>query len=70
MNDTNLKPGIIINMRNRLWRIDEFDGAEVVATPITGDSNDQRVFLVDVENIREERFERIIKYINNNIIFF
>jgi SNF2 family DNA or RNA helicase len=46
-------------MRNRLWRVDEFDGLEVVATPITGDSNDQRIFLADVENIREERFERI-----------
>jgi superfamily II DNA or RNA helicase len=59
MINTNIKPGIIINMRNRLWRVDEFDGLEVVATPITGDSNDQRIFLADVENIREERFERI-----------
>ena len=59
MNNTLIKPGIIINMRNRLWRVDEFDGLEVVATPITGDSNDQRIFLADVENIREERFERI-----------
>jgi superfamily II DNA or RNA helicase len=59
MNNTIIKPGIIINMRNRLWRVDEFDGLEVVATPITGDSNDQRIFLADVENIREERFERI-----------
>jgi len=59
MIDINIKPGIIINMRNRLWRVDEFDGLEVVATPITGDSNDQRIFLADVENIREERFERI-----------
>lgn len=59
MSSTHIKPGIIINMRNRLWRVDEFDGMEVVATPITGDSNDQRIFLADVENIREERFERI-----------
>ena len=58
MND-HLKPGIIINMRNRLWRVDEFDGLEVVATPITGDSTDQRIFLADVESIREERFECI-----------
>ncbi|NJK96780.1 MAG: DEAD/DEAH box helicase [Bacteroidales bacterium] len=56
---TKIKPGIIVNMRNRLWRVDEFDGLEVVATPITGDSNDQRVFLANVENIHEERFERI-----------
>jgi superfamily II DNA or RNA helicase len=59
MTNTNIKPGIIINMRNRLWRVDEFDGTEVLATPITGDSNDQKTFLADVENIREEQFERI-----------
>ena len=46
-------------MRKRLWRVDEFDGIEVVATPITGDSNDQRIFLANVENIREEKFEKI-----------
>jgi len=57
--NSNIKPGIIVNMRNRLWRVDEFDGMEVVATPITGNSDDQRIFLADVENIREERFERI-----------
>jgi hypothetical protein len=59
MTNTNIKPGIIINMRNRLWRVDEYDGIEVVATPITGDSNDKRIFLSDVEEIREERFEKI-----------
>src|SRR6188768_2462053 len=59
MINQNLKPGIIVNMRSRLWRIDEFDGLELVATPITGDSSDQRIFLADVENIKEERFERI-----------
>lgn len=59
MVNKNIKLGSIVNMRNRLWRIDEFDGLEVVATPITGDSSDQRVFLADVENIREERFESI-----------
>lgn len=46
-------------MRNRLWRVDEFDGTEIVATPITGDSHDQRIFLADIENIKEERFEPI-----------
>ena len=58
-NNDIIKPGIIINMRNRLWRVDEFDGLEVLATPITGDSTDQRIFLADIENIKEERFERI-----------
>ena len=59
MTNQNLKPGIIINMRNRLWRVDEFDGIEMVATPITGDSDDKRTFLADIENIKEERFEPI-----------
>jgi len=59
MTNHNLKPGIIINMRNRLWRVDEFDGIEMVATPITGDSDDKRTFLADIENINEERFEPI-----------
>jgi len=59
MINQNIKPGIIINMRNRLWRVDEFDGLEMVATPITGDSNDKRIFLADIENIKEERFEKI-----------
>jgi len=59
MINQNIKPGIIINMRNRLWRVDEYDGHEMVATPITGDSNDKRIFLVDIENIKEERFEKI-----------
>lgn len=55
----NIKQGQIIKMRDRLWRVDEFDGTELAATPITGDSNDQRVFLADIENIREEKFEKI-----------
>jgi len=59
MTNTFIKPGIIINMRNRLWRVDEFDGSEIVATPITGDSNDQRIFLADIENIKEAGFEKI-----------
>ncbi|MCJ7447603.1 MAG: DEAD/DEAH box helicase [Bacteroidales bacterium] len=59
MSHPTIKPGIIINMRNRLWRVDEYNGMEVVATPITGDSKDKRTFLADVENINEQRFEQI-----------
>lgn len=46
-------------MRNRLWRVDEYDGTELIATPITGDSTDKRTFLADIEEIREQRFEQI-----------
>jgi SNF2 family DNA or RNA helicase len=59
MTTTTLKPGIIVNMRSRLWRVDEFDGSEIVATPITGSSEDQRTFLIDIEDIKEQRFEKI-----------
>jgi len=59
MNKPAIKPGIIIKMRNRLWRVDEFNGMEVVATPITGDSTDKRTFLSEVEDIHEQRFEEI-----------
>lgn len=55
----NIKPGSIINMRSRLWRVDEFDGIEMVATPITGGSDDKRTFLAEIEDIKEERFEPI-----------
>jgi superfamily II DNA or RNA helicase len=54
-----IKTGSIIKMRNRLWRIDECDGNEFVATPLNGDSSDQKVFLADVEDVREENFEKI-----------
>jgi SNF2 family DNA or RNA helicase len=59
MTTDKIKPGIIVNMRNRLWRVDEFDGLEIVATPITGNSDDQKTFLADIEDISEERFESI-----------
>lgn len=54
-----IKAGTIISLRNRLWRVDECDSVELVATPINGDSFDQRTFLIDIENIKEERFEPI-----------
>lgn len=59
MSGLSLKPGLIINLRNRLWRVDEYDGTELTATPITGDSTDKRTFLADIEEIREQRFEQI-----------
>lgn len=67
MPQTILKPGLIISMRNRLWRVDEFDGTEVVATPISGGSDYQRTFLAEVEDIREERFEKIHANIPGNL---
>jgi SNF2 family DNA or RNA helicase len=59
MTSDKIKPGIIVNLRSRLWRVDEFDGVEVVATPITGNSDDQKTFLADIEDISEQRFENI-----------
>lgn len=40
----NLNLGQIIEMRNRLWRVDEFNDVEMYATPINGDFDDKRVF--------------------------
>lgn len=54
-----LKPGQIIEMRNRLWRVDEFNDTELYATPINGDFDDKRVFLLDVENINTAELEKI-----------
>lgn len=53
------KAGSIIQLRNRLWRVDECDGNEITATPINGDASDQKTFLIDIEEISEERFESI-----------
>jgi SNF2 family DNA or RNA helicase len=54
-----IKAGTIISLRNRLWRVDESDSIEITATPINGDSLDQKTFLIDIETINEERFESI-----------
>jgi superfamily II DNA or RNA helicase len=54
-------PGQIIEMRNRLWRIDEFNDIELYATPINGDFDDKRVFLRDVEQIKPAELDKISK---------
>ncbi len=59
MNKEIYKAGSIVQLRNRLWRVDECDGNEITATPINGESSDQKTFLIDIEHISEERFESI-----------
>jgi superfamily II DNA or RNA helicase len=54
-----LRPGQIVEMRKRLWRIDEFDNYELHATPINGDFDDKRVFLRDIEDIKLAELEKI-----------
>lgn len=54
-----LRPGQIIEMRKRLWRIDEFDDFELHATPINGDFDDKRVFLRNIESIKPAELEKI-----------
>jgi superfamily II DNA or RNA helicase len=66
MSNSDVKPGVIINMRNRLWRVEEFNGTELVATPITGDSMDKRTFLADIETITVQRFEEISSELPGN----
>ena len=57
----NIHSGQIIEMRNRLWRVDEFSETELFATPINGDYNDKRIFLRDVENIKPAELDKISK---------
>lgn len=57
----NLHSGQIIEMRNRLWRVDEFSELELYATPINGDFKDKRVFLRDVEVIKPAKLDNISK---------
>ena len=57
----NLQLGQIIEMRNRLWRIDEFNDIEIYATPINGDYDDKRVVLRDVDQIKAAELDKISK---------
>ena len=57
----NLNLGQIIEMRNRLWRVDEFNDVELYATPINGDFDDKRVFLRDIEQIKPAELDKISK---------
>lgn len=59
MNNSDIKQGQIIKMRNRLWRVDEFSGQEFVATPINGNSGDKRTFLAELENIQKADLEPV-----------
>ncbi len=54
-----LKPGQIISLRNRLWRVDDFNGVEVVATPIDTNYYHKNTFLVNLENIQPASLEQI-----------
>lgn len=55
----NIHSGQIIEMRKRLWRVDEFSDTELFATPINGDYNDKRIFLLDVEEIKPAKLDII-----------
>jgi len=54
-----LKPGQIINLRNRLWRIDEYNGVELQASPIDSSEFYKKTFLVELENIKAANLEGI-----------
>lgn len=54
-----LKPGQIVNLRNRLWRIDEYNGVELQASPIDSSEFHKKTFLVELENIRAANLEII-----------
>jgi superfamily II DNA or RNA helicase len=54
-----IRIGQIVNMRKRLWRIDELSEMDFVATPITGDIDDKRLFLRDLEDIKPAELDPI-----------
>lgn len=54
---SNIKPGSVIQNRNRLWRVDAMDGNVVTATPLDGNAADRHRFYTPVENITEGSLE-------------
>ena len=46
-----MKPGMIIKMRNRLWRVDNINKTELTATSIDGGEVNQRHFYLPFENV-------------------
>jgi len=47
-----LTPGLIVELRSRLWRIDDVQGKVIVATNIDGSPAVQRRFYLPFENVR------------------
>ena len=41
-----LKIGQVVKLRNRLWRVDNFDEHELVASPIDTDAQQKTSFLI------------------------
>lgn len=58
-----MKPGMIIKMRNRLWRVDNINKTELTATSIDGGEVNQRHFYLPFEKV--ETVERFFPNKNN-----
>lgn len=71
--DIPLKPGIIIKMRNRLWRVDNIHNDELTATSLDGGEVNQRHFYMPFEKIEIQKHcmpapDDIGRYASNKLI--
>ena len=49
--DPSIRPGVIVQMRRRLWRVDELAGGVLTATPTDDPAARPQQFLFDLERI-------------------
>ena len=54
-----ISPGQIIRARERLWRVDEVIGNEIIVAPIDGDLESRTRFLTTLETIEPAAFDEI-----------
>lgn len=44
-----IRPGMIVNLRRRMWRVESIEGGTLTATPIDDFGSPAQRFLLDVE---------------------
>lgn len=55
----NIRVGQVVKLRNRLWRVDDFNEHEIVASPIDSEAQQKSSFLIDLEDIQPAQMDRI-----------
>lgn len=68
-----LKPGVIIKMRNRLWRVDNIYNNELTVTSLDGGEVNQRHFYLPFEKIEVQKHSMLApddigRYASNKLI--
>lgn len=62
-----LSQGTIIKLRNRLWRVDDYQGDTFSATPINSDLSERTVFLTAVEKFETAGFQPIHEHLSGDL---